>query len=227
MKLNEDIVKKVNKTILEYIERNVFPMYTMEDGGHGLDHIFDVINRTFDLLDKLKLDLDQNLAFVIASYHDVGRIVDDGEHEKMSAKIFLEDKFMKIYYTDEERKLISEAIEDHRASIKYEPRSDYGKLVSSADRNHDLIGPIIRTYQYRLKHYPNFTLEEKIKDSYEHLKIKFGENGYAKKVWYDDGVYKQYLIDLRALLDDYDSFRRVYFEANNIDINNESSVLTR
>ncbi|MDD2203685.1 MAG: HD domain-containing protein [Bacilli bacterium] len=217
MKLNETIVKRINPTIYEYIEKNVFSVYAEDDSGHGLDHIFDVINRSFALLDNLGLDLDQNIVFVIASYHDIGRIMDDGKHEKRSAEMFLEDKFMEQYYSDDERKLMSEAIEDHRASIKYEPRSNYGKLVSSADRSHDLIKPLIRTYQYRLNRNSNLSLDEKIRDSYNHLQEKFGEEGYAKNVWYDDGVYKQYLIDFRELIDDYDAFKKAYLKANEID----------
>lgn len=56
--INNEIIKKVNSEILEYIERNIFTQYNSNDVGHGLTHIYDVINRSFDLLENLKLDLD-------------------------------------------------------------------------------------------------------------------------------------------------------------------------
>lgn len=34
---------------------------------------------------------------------------------------------MKEFFSDEQRKIIKEAIEDHRASLEYVPISDYGK----------------------------------------------------------------------------------------------------
>ena len=41
---------------------------------------------------------------------------------------------MKKFFKEEQRKIIAEAIVDHRASLEYEARSIYGKIVSSADR---------------------------------------------------------------------------------------------
>lgn len=223
--MNENVLKEVDKKLIDYIINNIFPMYRdVDDKSHGLEHIYSVINRSFDLLHNLKLNLNHNIVFTIAAYHDIGRIINDEEHEVVSAQMFLEDEFMKNYYKSDILKLISEAIEDHRASIKYEPRSDYGKLVSSADRNHNIIQPLVRTYQYRLKQSPDSPLENKIRESYEVLKNKFGKNGYAENVWFDDGVYKQYLVDLRLLMENYDEFRKRYIEVNLIDENNLSTL---
>lgn len=44
---------------------------------------------------------------------------------------------------------MSEAIEDHRASLEYIPRSIYGKIISSADRNTSIEDILKRTYEYR------------------------------------------------------------------------------
>lgn len=212
-------LKDIDKKIIEYIENMIFPKYinSSSDKGHSLEHIKDVIDRSFSLLNNLSLDLDPTIVYIVAAYHDIGRMADDENHEKASANIFLEDEFMKDYYDEKIIKMIAEAIEDHRASISYEPRNIYGKLVSSADRNHNMMQPLTRTYQYRLKHNPTATLEEKIRESYEVLKNKFGIDGYADKVWFDDGVYEKYLFDLRELMSDYDIFRREYLKANGID----------
>ena len=67
-----------------------------------------------------------------------------------------------IYFDKEELKLIHDAIEDHRASSKEEPRSIYGKIVSSADRNNKVEDCLRRTYTYGKKLNPNATDEDVI-----------------------------------------------------------------
>ena len=42
---------------------------------------------------------------------------------------------MSEFFSDEQRDTIKEAIEDHSSSLEDMPRSKYGELVSSADRN--------------------------------------------------------------------------------------------
>ena len=42
----------------------------------------------------------------------------------------MNDKFMENYFSLAERIVIKEAIEDHRASAKSEPRSIYGKILA-------------------------------------------------------------------------------------------------
>lgn len=51
------------------------------------------------------------------------KYIDSAKHEIISAQIFMEDKKIKDWFTDDERKIIKEAIEDHRASSNHKPRS--------------------------------------------------------------------------------------------------------
>ena len=37
---------KINKELKEYIEKNIFPIYIKNDVGHGINHIYCVINRS-------------------------------------------------------------------------------------------------------------------------------------------------------------------------------------
>lgn len=124
---------------------------------------------------------------------------------------------MKEFFSAAECQMIAEAIEDHRASLDGVPRSEYGKLVSSADRHTKLESPLTMTYRYRRKKKPHFTDEEITRESFEHLKKKFGSGGYADTVWYDDGAYQNYLKDLRHLLDDYNLFRTAYRKMNGLE----------
>ena len=62
-----------------------------------------------------------------------------------------------------------------------------------------------RSYTYGRKLNPEATDDELFDRAYEHLKIKFGENGYAKFFFKDD-VYEKFLKDIRNLLSDKDNY---------------------
>ena len=120
---------EVNKELKQYIENNVFPEYNKNEQGHGISHINDVINRSFELIKENELNLNQDMVYTIAAYHDIGHHIDSKTHEIISADIMSKDKGLFKFFSNEELKTIKEAIEDHRASSKNEPRSIYGKIV--------------------------------------------------------------------------------------------------
>ena len=74
-----------------------------------------------------------------------------------------------------------DAIEDHRASSDHEPRTIYGKIISTADRTIiDIDNTIKRSYSYGKRNYVGLSEEEQIERIYQHLTEKYGEYGYAK-----------------------------------------------
>lgn len=107
------------------------------------------------------------------AYHDIGRIINEEEHEKESTKMFLKDEFMKKYFLEEEIQIISEAIEDHRASIKYEPRNSYGKLISSADRNISIQITFAKSYEVGKFRNPNQTVRKFLNSTFDRLRKKY------------------------------------------------------
>ena len=52
--------------------------------------------------------------------------------------MLLKDDMLKQFFTEEEIKIMADAVYDHRASMEEEPRIIYGKIISSADRNVDI-----------------------------------------------------------------------------------------
>lgn len=216
-KIKDEVVKVLerydNGEYYNHIKDHVLPGYG-DDKAHNTSHIFDVVNRAFDLNENLQLDLDFKVISAAAFYHDIGRKVDNETHEIISAQVFMDDEVIQSFFDAEYIPIIKEAIEDHRASLEGDPRNIYGKLLSSADRNIDIKEPFIRTYHYRQVLDPSASLEKNIRDSFEHLRLKFGNDGYANKVWFDDGAYQKYLDDLRLYLDDYDLFRSEYLKIN-------------
>ena len=61
-----------------YIELNIFPQYIQNDKGHQIEHIKYVINRCYKL--SKNMDVDYNMLYVIATYHDIGHHIDYKNH---------------------------------------------------------------------------------------------------------------------------------------------------
>lgn len=205
---NNDGIEEGNFMILNeelkiYIENNVFPQYDKNENGHKIDHINYVINRCFELCkDK---DIDFNMLFTIAAYHDIGYHIDSTNHEIISAQIMYEDENLKNFFDEKQLKIMKEAIEDHRASLDREPRSIYGKLVSSADRNINVDESLRRIYFYSIEHFNELNEDETIEECYKHTLKKFGKNGYAN-FFLEDEKYENYLKELRYLLNNKEEF---------------------
>ena len=207
----------VNPILRTYIEENIFPEYDKNEPAHSISHIKYVIDRSFQLVCENNLDVNPNMVYTIAAYHDIGHHIDSKTHEILSAQIMINDESLKQFFTDEERQIIKEAIEDHRASSKEEPRSIYGKIVSSADRNTLVEVPLKRTYSYRLKHNPNDSLDDIIEDSRQHIINKFGKKGYAtEKMYFEDLDYKKFLEEISILAEDKNEFKRRFMEVNGL-----------
>ena len=199
---------KVNPRLTNYVESYIFPQYDKNESGHGLEHIEYVLRRCFMFSEQFQ-DLNYDILYTIAAYHDIGHHIDKKHHEIISAEIFMKDDFMKSFFNDSEREIIKEAIEDHRASSKTPPRSDYGKIISSADRSTDLDNFLKRTHSYTLKHFSPKSNEEIIERAYEHTSDKYGSQGYAKH-YLNDEEYEAFILKVRDLLKDKNSFTKYY-----------------
>ena len=196
---------EVNSKLKKYIEEKVFPEYNKNESGHGINHIKDVIKRSFDLVKENDLDVNIDMVYVVAAYHDIGHHIDSKTHEIISADIMSKDENLKEFFNEDELKVIKEAIEDHRASAKDDPRSIYGRIVSSADRNNKVEDCLRRTYTYGKKLNPEATDEELFQRAYDVLQNKFGEDGYAK-YYFKDSNYEKFLKEIRYLLKDKDNY---------------------
>ena len=206
----------INKELKEYIENNIFPEYSKNDEGHNLDHIKYVIERSLKFA-KTVQDINIDMVYTIAAYHDIGHHIDKKTHEKISSEMLLKDDMLKQFFSKEEIKIMADAVYDHRASMKGKPRTIYGEIVSSADRNVVITSPLKRTYSYRKKENPNAPLDEIIEESRQHLIEKFGSEGYAtEKMYFDDPDYQHFLEDIKNLTNDKEKFREAYLLANNL-----------
>lgn len=167
-------MKDINPKLKKYIEKNIFPKYD-KFYSHGMIHINNVIDNMLMLADYY--DLDCNMAYTIASYHDSGLSVDRENHEYESGKILINDKELKKYFNEEQLITMKEAIEDHRGSKKIRPRNFYGECVSDSDRDFDIKLLVKRQISTSIKHYPNYNFEEHFDNCYSYMCKRLNDNG--------------------------------------------------
>ena len=189
----------IRDDLKKYIKELINYHYNLNDKGHGVEHAEYVINRSLKFANEIN-DINYEMVYVIAAYHDVAHHIDAKNHEVFSAQMLIKDEKLKKYFTDEQIKIMSEAVEDHRSSLETEPRSIYGKIVSSADRNTSVEVTLKRCYSYNKKHSQNLMENEVIEKCRRFLLEKFGEDGYARsKMYFDDKEYEKYLYDITEL----------------------------
>ena len=205
---------KIKPEILEYVEEEILPQYD-SGAGHGLEHIRYVIRRSLNFAEDAEEDVDRNMVYVVAAYHDIGRKIDNDTHEIHSAKILLADERMKEFFNDEERRIIAEAIEDHRASSKHLPRSVYGRIVSSADRNTSVDQVLDRIFDYTKSLHPEYSEDELMEETRIRLREKYKPDGYAaEKMFFFDPDYQGFLEEIERITRDKDEYRRIQAEFN-------------
>lgn len=210
---------EVNNELRKYIENNIFPLYENNYIGDGIDRVYYVIKRSEQIIEENDLNVDDNILFAVISYHDLRKNNDEKSHEKVSSEIMFNDEFLKDFFTEKQREIIKEAIEDQRANAETEPRNIYGKILSSASRNSSIEQTLKRSYIYGKKKNPNLSDEEIFEGAYEALLNKFGENGYAK-FYFKDSTYEKFLKDIRDLLSNKEEFINAQRNFINKHINN-------
>lgn len=207
----------IDRELKKYIEANIFPIYTKNDLGHDFKHIEYVIQRSFKFA-RMVPGINYSMVYVVAAYHDIGHFIDAKNHEKISSEILFYDTNLKRWFTEEEIRIMAQAVYDHRASLDGEPKNIYGKIVSSADRNTSIDLSFQRAYAYRMKHQLNLSLEKIIEDSRMHFISKFGQDGYAReKMYFPDEEYECFLKDMNALTSDPDAFQKRFLRINHLD----------
>jgi len=207
----------VTKELLEYIQNEVFPVYNLNGKSHDINHIKYVLDRGYEISKPYSNELNYDMLYTVVSYHDIGDHIDREHHELVSANIMYEDENLKRFFSEEQRQIIKEAIEDHRASNPNVPRNLYGKILASADKNIYIDQFFKRSYEYGLEHYKELTTEEQLQRIYEHAEKKFGKNGYAiSKYYVEDKKYFDYLKELQNLIDNKEEFFKKCKEVLNL-----------
>ncbi len=184
-------------TLQEYIEQTILPQYDAFDGGHKRDHAEAVIRESLQL--ARAHNADEQMAYVIAAYHDLGLRFDREKHHIYSGEILMADSTLRQWFTEEQLLVMRDAVEDHRASGKNPPRTIYGAIVAEADRQIIPETVIARTMAYSAKLYPDGDFETLYARSREHLLEKYAEGGYMR-LWLNSERNVRSLESLRAII---------------------------
>ena len=196
---DEDLIKVplFIMTLQEYIEQTILPQYDAFDGGHQRDHAQAVIAESLQLAREHHAD--EQMAYVIAAYHDLGLRFDREKHHIHSGEILMSDQTLRQWFTEEQLLIMRDAVEDHRASGKNPPRTIYGAIVAEADRQIIPETVIARTMAYSAKLYPGGDFETLYARSREHLLEKYAEGGYMR-LWLNSERNTRSLEALRAII---------------------------
>ena len=199
----------MNPDLTQYIEQEIIPRYDHFDKAHQRDHVLMVIQQSMDIASRLDVNLD--MVYAIAAYHDTGLCEGRERHHEVSAQIIKADPRLRQWFTEEEIQTMADAAEDHRASAKQAPRTIYGRIVAEADRFIDPETIVRRTIQYGLDHYPELEREAQYQRMVTHLKEKYGRGGYLK-LWFSDSPNAARLERLRQIIDDESQLQRLFEE---------------
>ena len=203
--------------ILQFVEKEIVPLYDNFDAGHKRDHVLTVIDQAQSLAQYYP-EVDRSLLLIAAAYHDLGLINGRERHHIDSARIVREDERLRQWFSEEEINTIAEAAEDHRASSDHEPRTIYGRIVAEADRIIDSETIVRRTIQYGMKHEPGLDREGQYRRLMKHMREKYDYGGYLK-LWIPESDNAHNLELFRQMLANEASFR-LFFDTIYDSINN-------
>ena len=199
--------------LINHIEGEILPRYEAFDKAHDRRHALMVMSNSLRLAQHY--DVDMQMVYTIAAYHDLGLEAGREQHHTVSARIVREEKRLKTFFTSGQIEIMADAVEDHRASCSNPPRTIYGKIVAEADRIIDSTTIMARTIQYGLSNYPALTKEEHIERAVAHIKEKYGEGGYLK-LWIPQSDNAARLQEFRALISNeallIESLKQIYDE---------------
>ncbi|MBR5389567.1 HD domain-containing protein [Candidatus Saccharibacteria bacterium] len=205
--------REINPEVCRYIGNEILPKYRQLK-GHTDSHITDVIERSLKIAQDLE-DINIDMVYVIAAYHDLGRLIDNKTHHIESGKMLRADKILRTFFNDEEIEIMAEAVEDHRASLKSDPRSLYGRIVSSADRSCDVNEILARAYDYNRALNPDLSEREAIEVIRLILRGKYIPGAYAdKKMYFRTPEYDIFLRKVEEITATPEGFYKVQTEFN-------------
>lgn len=165
--------------------------WAMNDSAHQEGHFSDVFDHGIYINNKLNLGFKEEHIFLVAYFHDLFAWSRDN-HEQLShayvltSKCPVLEKLIGEDPTGSIRNLCAMACKEHRASYTPSPSyySTFSDLMASADRplpkskDEYIKGLVERATNYRKDKFPTLSNEEIITGVGEHLKDKFGVNGY-------------------------------------------------
>lgn len=197
----------MNQNLKEYVESEIIPRYSAFDKAHREDHARSVISEALRL--STFYDVDEDMVYAAAAFHDTGLVEGRETHHLASGKIIREDPRLPEWFTPDQIEMIAQAAEDHRASGTSSPRSIYGKIIAEADRDIIPLKILRRTVQFGMEHYPQLDREAHWRRFLDHLHEKYYYGGYLK-LYIPESRNAVSLEELRRMIGDEVSLRKTF-----------------
>lgn len=173
---------EIRKDLQRYVLDKIIPEYKEFDAAHGPEHIMQVIEKSVAL--ARYLDVDCEMAYTVAAYHDIGMKKSRADHGYYSAKIMESDIKLRQWFSEEKCFIMMCAVEDHSTSAEREPRSLYGKIIYQADKTLDAEVIIKRAILYGIANYVDYNFEQQAERVFQYINNKYGVNGKIK-FWFE------------------------------------------
>lgn len=201
----------IQKDLKTYIQEEILPIYQKNDWAHQEWHIYEVIEKSLKLAKNLEVN--ENMVYTIACFHDIACFKGRKDHEINSAIMLKENQKLKEFFTEEQIECMAKAITDHRASLEYVPRNIYGKIISTADRFTNLKSLLRSTHSYSLEFFPNLSLEEMFQRSYDYIEKKYGPNGYGK-IYLPYKDFENFQKEIVYYLNHIYEFKKIFYKTD-------------
>ena len=108
-------------TLRQYLATEIIPRYDRFDAAHRRDHVEYVIAQSLKLAEHY--DVDRDMVYAIAAYHDTGLAVDRKTHHLESGRIIRSDRSLRQWFNEARIAMMAQAAADHRASSDTDARS--------------------------------------------------------------------------------------------------------
>ena len=187
-----------------FIERDILPIYDSYDAAHDTRHVRAVMEKAVKLAEHYNAD--PVLLYTAAAYHDLGLCFGRETHHLTSARMLREDDRLDAFFTPAQKEEMAQAIEDHRASAQYPPRSLNGRILADADREYSVARIIGRTMCFGLAKFPEMPMDAQVERAEAHLREKYLSGGYLK-FWLEDPENETVRQELETLVNDPAAFR--------------------
>lgn len=201
----------VTAALRQYVEQEILPRYDHFDSAHRIDHIQAVMAQSMELAGHYP-ELNHDMVYTIAAYHDTGVVEGRERHHLVSGRIIREDERLRQWFSPAEIETMAQAAEDHRASANREPRSLYGRIVAEADRDIEPANVVRRAVQFGISNFPQLDREGQWQRTVQHLNEKYAEGGYMK-LFIPFSRNGEQLRRLHALIADPARLRQVFEQA--------------
>lgn len=201
---------EVNLELMTFIETHILPQYNAIDKAEGLQPIMRAISRSLVLAKAVAADA--NMAYVVAAYHDLGMSGPKAIHHLTGGKILSKDMRLRRWFSQEQLRVMKEAVEDHRATMSHAPRSIYGSIIAEAVRDFEPSSVFKNSVVNLLKQHPDASQNMLFGLFKKHLKEKYAESGYIK-LWIQNSQNERDLKQIRTMLTNEALLQKAFQEA--------------